>query len=247
MNENILKTLIIATLITTSFLPMVSSNTDTQPSKPPKADFFWIPEHPDTGENITLNASTTYVFHECEIISYEWDLNEDGLCDDDCGMIMTCCHHTQDLYDITLKVTDNELRTDKTTKTIDFRNPPETPTVTGNSSAKVGEPYTCHIVTTDPDDDDVFYKIDWGAKTTEWLGPYKSGETITEEYTFNCQGNFTIEVKSKDTTEAESDWGTLKTTVPLTVDFSKTTNFEFFNLILKYINRFYISYETFIK
>lgn len=215
-----------------------------QPPHPPIARFTWTPEDPEIGEEITFNASESYAFHRLKIVSYEWDLNEDGdFCDtcDASGMIIICCHNIQDVYDVTLKVTDDAEQTNEITKSIDFRNPPETPIIIGESTININEPYTCSITTVDPDQDNVYYKIDWGAHTTEWLGPYESGRTIIENYTFTHKGNYTIEVKAKDTTGAESDWGTLKLTVARSfIDIESTVKWSFINILLKYLYKFLI-------
>jgi len=211
-----------------------------QPPEPPVAKFSWIPEDPEIGEEITFDASASFAINQCKIVSYEWDLDEDGIYDDASGKIIKYCYYIRDIYDITLKVTDNADMTGKTTKSIDFRNPPETPTITGESSIKMGEPYTCHITTTDPDQDNVFYKINWGTQTTDWLGPYVSGETITKEFTYSNKGDFTIKVKAKDKTEAESNWGTMTVNVPQLVYNKKILRFDFIDLILEYLYRFSI-------
>jgi hypothetical protein len=213
---------------------------NTQPYYKPVAKFFWTPENPELGEEITFNASSSNCFHLCRIVSYEWDLDEDNICDDANGLTVTCCHNIQDVYEITLKVTDDWSGSGETTKSIDFRNPPETPTITGESSIKINKNYTCYITTTDPDQDNIYFKINSGVEITDWLGPFESGETITKVFTYNNQGNYTIKVKAKDATEAESNWGSLKITVSKGYTFLKfyeypKYHFSFFEKILKQI------------
>ena len=229
-----LKVLLISILVSFPFLPLVSSTMDIQPPHPPVADFFWTPEDPEVGEQITFNASPSWAFHDSKIVSYEWDLNQDEKCDDACGVITTCCHKIQEVYEVTLKVTDDHGRVGERTKTIDFRNPPDIPTITGNPSVKFREPYTCNIMTIDPDQDNVYYKIYWGGQTTEWLGPFESGVTITQEHTFDYQGNITIKVKAKDSTEAESNLGFLT----ITITKNKAVNWSFLKLLEQHLSLF---------
>ncbi len=86
--------------------------------------------------------------------------------------------------------------------------PPEIPaTPTGPSSGQKGEKYTFSAVTTDPDEDNVFYLFDWGDGTNStWVGPYNSSVPGTASHTWADAGNFSIKAKAKDTNSAESDW-----------------------------------------
>lgn len=69
--------------------------------------------------------------------------------------------------------------------------------------------YDYNIVTTDPDEDDIFYFIEWGDGTFEdWSGPYKSGENITRNHSWKPVTKlYKIQVKAKDIYNAESDIG----------------------------------------
>jgi thiol-disulfide isomerase/thioredoxin len=93
--------------------------------------------------------------------------------------------------------------------------PPVKPTVTGSEQGKPGEIQEFQITTTDPDEDEVYYKIDWAdGEITDWLGPYNSGETITVEHQWEETGNFIVKVKAKDPDNAETEWTWLKVTMP---------------------------------
>lgn len=214
--------------------PTLSTPIEQQPPRPPVARFFWIPEDPNVGENITFNASKSIAFHEYKIVSYEWDLNSDSKCDDDCGIVICHNFHQQKVCYITLKVTDDHDQVGQITKTLDLRNPPATPTITGDYSVKKGKPYTLQMRTTDPDENNVYYMIDWGPEKTSWLGPFESGETITRNRTFNYRGNITIKVKSKDTTNAESDWGQH----PISIPYQANNRVTPFTYILEKVRAF---------
>ena len=93
--------------------------------------------------------------------------------------------------------------------------PPNTPNITGPTSGTAGIKYDYNFETTDPDGNDVWYYIEWGDLTnTGWLGPYSSGEEITEKHTWSNRDTYTVRVKAKDVYDAESDWGTLEVTMP---------------------------------
>jgi len=96
-----------------------------------------------------------------------------------------------------------------------FNGPPEKPTITGPTSAKYGEEHTYEITATDPDDNDIYYYIDFGDDTEEIIkGPYDSGETTRVKHTWERQGTYVIKVKSRDTYDEKSDWVTLEVTMP---------------------------------
>jgi len=86
--------------------------------------------------------------------------------------------------------------------------PPEKPTrPTGKAQGSAGTSYQYTSETTDINQDEIYYMWDWGDGTySEWLGPYSSGSSCTESYTWNEQGTYTVRVKAKDNEDAESEW-----------------------------------------
>ena len=83
----------------------------------------------------------------------------------------------------------------------------------GPQNVRINEAHTYTACTTDPDGDDIYYKFDWGDGTTSgWLGPYKSGEEIQVNHSWNKRGTYEVKVKAKDIYGAESGWSD-----PLTV------------------------------
>jgi pyrrolidone-carboxylate peptidase len=94
--------------------------------------------------------------------------------------------------------------------------PPGTPTITGQENGTIKQTYNYNCSTLDPDRDDVLYYIDWGDGTNSgWIGSYSSGEVITVSHVWNKKGTYTVKVKAKDVLGAESGWGTLKVTMPV--------------------------------
>ncbi len=87
---------------------------------------------------------------------------------------------------------------------------PVKPTISGVKGIHVpNRDYDYDIVTTDPDEDDIFYFIEWGDSTYEdWSGPYKSGENITRNHSWKPVTKlYEIRVKAKDIYNAKSDIG----------------------------------------
>ena len=99
-----------------------------------------------------------------------------------------------------------ELELKSTTYTLpDAPNKPNKPS--GPSSGKPGEEYNYTTSTTDPDDDHIYYKWDWGDKTNSgWLGPYNSSEIAYASYIWQSNGEYVIRVKAKDNLDKESGW-----------------------------------------
>jgi len=93
---------------------------------------------------------------------------------------------------------------------------PTKPTITGPPQGKPGKPYTYSFVATDPEQDNVYYFVDWGDNTTaQWNGPYASGTQVSLNHTWSAKGSYTIKAKAKDVHDAESDWGTLSIKMPI--------------------------------
>ncbi|MEM4257904.1 MAG: hypothetical protein QXL17_01970 [Candidatus Thermoplasmatota archaeon] len=79
-------------------------------------------------------------------------------------------------------------------------NPPETPSApTGPTQGYSNIEYTYTAVTTDPNNDKILYKFDWGDGTSsDWIGPKTSGEPITAKHTWTADGAYQVKVKAKD-------------------------------------------------
>lgn len=87
--------------------------------------------------------------------------------------------------------------------------PPFKPILHGRHITKTGVENSFTVELNDPDNDDVFLYIDWGDNTnSNWLGPYKSGETLEINHIWNNSGIYKIKMKIKDTYNAESIWKT---------------------------------------
>jgi outer membrane protein assembly factor BamB len=115
----------------------------------------------------------------------------------------------------------------------DVNNPPNKPTISGPINGKYRKSYSYSIVATDPDGDDLSYFIDWGDGTnTGWFGLYSSGVEISESHSGSSDGTFTIQAKAKDTYDEESDWATLKVSMPKNNGFQQDLFLE--KIILRF-------------
>ncbi len=95
-------------------------------------------------------------------------------------------------------------------------NPPDTPTLNGPVSGKPGVTYLYTFSTTDPEEEIVYYFVDWGDGTDSgWLGPHQSGAQASSTHSWSTKGTYTVKVKAKDIQDDESAWTTLDVTMPL--------------------------------
>jgi hypothetical protein len=103
--------------------------------------------------------------------------------------------------------------------------PPEAPTIDGPAGVKPKIGYQWNFTSVDPDNDDVFYQIDWGdGYVSGWYGSYPSGEMMTQSHVYDYKGKYTIKAKAKDINGNESDWSTMSIKVP----YSYTIPFQSF-------------------
>ena len=104
-----------------------------------------------------------------------------------------------------------------------FNSPPEKPTITGPTSAQYGEEQTYEITATDPDDNDIYYYIDFGDGTEEIIkGPYDSGKKSYVKHTWEKKGTYNIKVRSRDSYDEKSDWVTLEVAMPKNKSYINT-------------------------
>jgi PKD repeat protein len=131
-------------------------------------------------------------------------------------------------YSIVLTVKDsaNNTFTDITWAVIEeaLNSPPYPPLINGPAYGRSGKMYSYAIVTSDKNNDDVYYEIYWGDGTFNgWLGPFYSGDAISVSHNWTDNGFYTILIRSKAVYDAISDWSEHKVIIP--------RNRNFYNLI----------------
>lgn len=119
--------------------------------------------------------------------------------------------------------------------------PPEKPNKPqGPASGKPGIKYTYSTSAANPNENQRFYKWDWGDETySDWLGPYNSDETIEASHAWAKKGSYEIKVKAKDVYDVESRWSD-----PLSVSMPRnrqTNNLPFF----RFLERFQWAFQLF--
>ena len=202
---------------------------------------YWMPDADSGGpygalvnEKITFNASNSIGF-ENDIVSYIWDFGDDSYAE---GPVVDHIYNNDTVIkDVTYALTQIE------------NSPPDRPRVKGPTAVEVNKTYEYNFVTSDPEGNEIYYKINWGDETsTDWIGPYPSDETIYVNHTWlSNQPHINISVKSKDIFGDESDKS--KYDIKITKD-SKSKNlfrsYRFFDFIqrLKDLVRFLLNNHT---
>ena len=94
--------------------------------------------------------------------------------------------------------------------------PPETPTITGQTSGKVGVEYCWLFHSEDPNGDNVMYIINWGDGEFDTTDCYPSCTEVEVCHTYYKKGTYIITAKAKECTPdgLESDWATLQVSMP---------------------------------
>lgn len=121
-------------------------------------------------------------------------------------------------------------------------NPPEIPIITGTTNGATNTTYEYNFITTDIDEDEVFYYIEWGdGEVEEWIGPYAPGEEVVADHRWGKDGTYMIRAKASDVFGEESDWGYFEVTMPVN---QQSYSYPFLEL---FKDRFPILYEIFVK
>jgi outer membrane protein assembly factor BamB len=112
-------------------------------------------------------------------------------------------------------------------------NAPVAPTITGQTNGKIKKTYVYTFTSTSPLGHNISYLIDWGdGTTTDWLGPYTSGEPLTLNHSWSKKGTYVIKARAKDTENRWGPWGTLSVTMPYSY------NLPFMNFLESVLERF---------
>ena len=109
-------------------------------------------------------------------------------------------------------------------------NKPDKPS--GEEKGKTGQTYTYTTSTTDPDGDQVYYMWDWGdGNTSGWLGPFNSGAQASAEKSWSVKGDYSIKVKAKDPSGAESAWSD-----PLSIKMPTSKSIQMMSLLAQFLH-----------
>lgn len=169
-------------------------------------DSFTV-ELSEDGKTVYFN-STNVTLEDGQIIGVEFDTKVVGVTGD-CE-----CQYAINYGYVTGKIgcveepnffMDDDVKIRSTCE--DCNCPPSVPQISGPHNGLVNENLTFHLITTDPEGENVYYMINWGDNTTSgWLGPYASGVEINVVHSYGAPGSYAIKAKAKDAKGNESSW-----------------------------------------
>ena len=115
--------------------------------------------------------------------------------------------------------------------------PPDKPArPSGSTHGKVGVSYSYESLTNDPDGDHIYYMFDWDDGTTsEWKGPYNSGDSICVSHIWNVRGSYAVKVKAKDSHGLEGIWSD---PLPISMPKNKAIDHPFLRFLENHPNMF---------
>ena len=117
--------------------------------------------------------------------------------------------------------------------------PPNKPTITGPKKGAAGRTYNFTIQSTDPNDHDIYYWIDWGDNTnTGWIGPVTSNMAINVNHSWEKQDIYKITAKAKDILLEESGWTQHIVNIPRHVK-QRATKYLFLNYMQKLVQLYF--------
>jgi len=191
---------------------------ENQPPNPPAVD------GPTSGEPEIEYEYTFTVTDPEEDGMYLWIDWGDGTTDGWLGeydsgedIIVAHTYDEAGIYEITAKARDinyNEGEYSEPYVVAIGNLPPETPTIQGPESGKIGTSYDYIFTSTDPNGDQIKYFVKWGDGNSEESDLFASGTAATLSHKWNEKGNWIIEAKAIDPDGAESGWGRLSVNMP---------------------------------
>jgi hypothetical protein len=149
---------------------------------------------------------------------------------------------TMGTYDVKVRAQDinNKLSewSDPLTVTIVENLPPGKVTIDGPKWGFGGVDYEFTFVSTDPEEHDIYYRINWDdGDDTGYIGDYSSGETITLSHSWKNKGEFWIKAWAKDANGAESPQASYKINVLTNANKQKSVNLIFNQILENILNR----------
>jgi len=173
--------------------------------------------------------------------TYSWDFDaDDGIQIDSTEQNPTHIFDMKDSYIITLKVKDDHGKSDTTTFQITVNKPPSAPSVNGKKRGNPEEMYEFYISSTDPENDEIYYWIEWGDENIEeWDGPHPSGVQQTFGHSWVEEGIYNIKVKAKDDYCSESDWSTYQISMPKEKQMAKNSLIQLLNRLIPNLTVFF--------
>ncbi len=138
-------------------------------------------------------------------------------------------------YEITAKARDELAEGDwsEPYEVLIGNEPPGAPSINGTISGNPGIDYKFKFLSTDPEEDSIYYWVSWGdGYEVQDRGPYTSGFEIELSHNWSEKGDFTIEAWARDELGAVGEKSTLEVTMPKNKVFN--LNFPLLSWLFKH-------------
>jgi len=116
---------------------------------------------------------------------------------------------------------------------------PSKPIISGPNNGKRRLWYEYIFSISDPDDDLLYLRVDWGDRPRENYGPVASGTNVKLTNRWETEGTFTIRAQVIDIHGVESDWTEYQVTIPRTRASSYHWLFERFPMLERLLDLIY--------
>jgi chitodextrinase len=149
------------------------------------------------GEDLVMNGLGSFD-PDGFLINFSWSFG-DGTTATNATVVHQ--YQTVGMYLVTLTVVDNRggVSSNTTVAHITVVNhPPSNPVITGPSEGVKGVEYTYSFSCSDPENDIISYRIDWGDWTTFPVGIVSSGELFVLSHNWTSSGTYTITIVVSD-------------------------------------------------
>ena len=172
------------------------------------------------GEEIEFNGTGSYDKDEGgkSIIQYDWKFFEGDNWHLNIGAKPKYIYNETGIYNVTLRVTDDEgsISVNKTTATITKPNlPPTNIIISGEVKGHQYISYPYDISASDPDGENITYTINWGDGSDDKSNSISNGIIYTINHIWNAPGDYSITVYAADEQDAQSDEVTINVLIDI--------------------------------
>ena len=142
------------------------------------------------------------------IIRFDWKFSDDQEWQENLGATPTYIYTQAGIYNVTLRVLDDENNTDTNTTTVTIikpNSPPTKPEINGPENGTTNVSYNFTVVSTDEDGDELKYTIDWGDGTTTESDFLPAGTVFNAAHKWIKPGTYKITVIAGDNDTISTD------------------------------------------
>ena len=209
-----------------------------------------IPDGPDEWvRGVETIFSTSAIEPDGEQVYYKFDWGEGNFSDwvgpYESGETGEASHAWQELGDYEIKAMAKDINgvqsewSDPAFLSIVENEKPLKVVIEGPKWGLGGEEYEFTFTSTDPDDHDIYYMVDWDdGERTEWLGLYSSGETMALSHKWKLKGTYWIKAWAKDAVGGESKQASFKINILTSKIYSYQANPLFLQILERLPLRF---------